>query len=469
MRNFVRKFKTTIVNDNQIQRQAEYMLLRDYQYHTWNLSNKIVQSQYFLKVFEEMLLYKHPETYEKLKTIQKQINQLNQEKGKNVKESLKILYTQINDLKKDHKTEYEAFLRNQSIQNFTYGSFTDDYSDILPSTIRTTLNSKVFGEFNNRWKDFKLGKASIQTYKKTIPVPFQKTAITDLKKEEDGSYTFKLFKIKFKILLGKDLNNTTHILEDLINSGGKFKMGDSSYSFDGKDLYFIMNLKTTETKMKHNPNIVAAVDLGISRMATLIIRDVSSKNTNNYIERKFYGDDSLMKKVIYLNNKGSNINRYALGKTGKGRLHAIGKKQKFKEKIGNFRDNFNKKIAHQIIQRCVANNVSKIILEDLSGIGELNQFMKNWPYYDLQTKIKHKALEYGIEVKLISPEYSSQTCSSCGHVSKENRNTQKSFDCTECTYKANADVNAAINLVNFACGITIQKKKGKKVEEIKTI
>lgn len=469
MRNFVRKIKLTIINDVQAERLSQYQILRDYQYNTWKLANKIVQGQFFLKVYEDMLLYKYPETYKKLKMIEQKINQLSSEKTKEAKESIKILYQEKNNLKKLHQEEFEVFLRNQSIQNFTYGSNADEFRELLPGTIRTTLNSKVFGEFKNKMKDFMNGSASVQTYKRTIPVPFQKSAINDFKKEEDGSFTFVLFKIKFKCLLGKDLNNTTHILDDIINQTGQFQMGDSAYCFDGKDLYLISNFKTEEIKDKRNTNIVAGVDLGVTRMATLIIRDITANKTSQFIERKFYGDESFMKKIQYLNNKGSNISRYSLGKTGKGRLHAIGKKQQFKEKIGNFRDNFNKKITHQIIQRCVANNVSSIVLEDLSGIGELNQFMKNWPYFDLQMKIKHKAYEYGIEVTSIAPDYSSQTCSNCGHVCRENRIEQKSFQCVECEYKANADVNAAINLVNFSKGITSQKIRKKNTVKLEKV
>ncbi len=52
----------------------------------------------------------------------------------------------------------------------------------------------------------------------------------------------------------------------------------------------------------------------------------------------------------------------------------------------------------------------------------------------------------GLLVK-VDPRYTSQTCSSCGHVAKENRTTQASFECVECGYVANADFNAARNIL----------------------
>jgi len=464
MRNFVRKIKLTIINDDQNDRKIQYQSLRNYQYHSWKLANKIVQGQFFLKVFEEMLLFKNPDSFEKFKKINKKIQHLNNSiKTIEVKNELKNLYNQILEIKNEHKEEFETFLRNQSIQNFTYSSNVEDYSSILPSTIRTTLNAKVYSEFNNKYKEFQKGIASIQSYKRTISVPFQKKSLIDLKCEEDGSYTFTLFKIKFKCLLGKDLNNTKHILDELIKNTGKFILGDSAYSFNGNELFLIANLKTSEIKSKQNPNIIAGIDLGITRMATLVIRDINSTSTTNYVERKYYGDNSFMKKVNYLKNHGSNLSRYTLGKTGKGKLHAIGKKQDFLKKMGNFRDSYNKKIAHNIIQRCINNNVSLIVMEDLSGIANRLTYLKDWPYFDLQTKIKNKALEYGIEVQSNPPEYTSETCPNCGYVHEDNRKTQKDFFCVKCEYKNNADVTASINLINFAKGISIQKKRIKKL------
>ncbi len=49
-------------------------------------------------------------------------------------------------------------------------------------------------------------------------------------------------------------------------------------------------------------------------------------------------------------------------------------------------------------------------------------------------------------VEKISPAYTSQRCSACGHVDGRSRESQASFRCTACTFTANADVNAAINI-----------------------
>ena len=60
--------------------------------------------------------------------------------------------------------------------------------------------------------------------------------------------------------------------------------------------------------------------------------------------------------------------------------------------------------------------------------------------------IKYKAEREGIEVRFINPAYTSQTCSKCGHVHRDNRQTQSQFKCVECGFELNADHNASINI-----------------------
>ena len=88
-----------------------------------------------------------------------------------------------------------------------------------------------------------------------------------------------------------------------------------------------------------------------------------------------------------------------------------------------------------------------IQMEKLTGITEAaDKFLKNWSYFDLQTKIEYKAREAGISVVYIDPKYTSQRCSKCGYISADNRKTQAMFFCCKCGFEANADYNASQNI-----------------------
>jgi len=52
----------------------------------------------------------------------------------------------------------------------------------------------------------------------------------------------------------------------------------------------------------------------------------------------------------------------------------------------------------------------------------------------------------GVLIK-VNPRYTSQTCFECKHIAKENRQTPAKFECVQCGHKANADVNAAKNIL----------------------
>ena len=72
----------------------------------------------------------------------------------------------------------------------------------------------------------------------------------------------------------------------------------------------------------------------------------------------------------------------------------------------------------------------------------------NWSR--LMTRLKDKMAANGGRLVVVPAAYTSQTCHECGHVAKENRDSQAVFKCVECGYRANADVNAAMNILSRA-------------------
>lgn len=452
---FCRKIKIAVVEPDKEKRSEQYSKLREIQYNVWKLANKIIQGQYVAKFLPEIVVFKHQQNHSEFKQIELQLAEISKIKKLTPanKELKRQLYEKRKEFIQTYQSEIDEFFRNQSIQNFTYSLNGVEFKDLIPSNIRASLNQKIYKDFNNAYKRFAKGEIKLQSYKRTIPVPFQAKAINNLTAtvNENGKkeYTFTMFGIDFVCLLGRDGNNTAHILDDLIAKTGQFELKDSSFSIKGTELFLNASIATEQVKTKKNENIVAGIDLGVSRMATMVIKDITSKNSTYYIERKYYGDKSFMDRAMAHQHRLKEVSRNVMGKTGKGRLHAQKKKLENKAKFQNFRDTFNKKIAHSIVQRCLANSVSKIYMEELSSnIGEENFFMKNWPYFDLQQKIINKASEYGIEVLKVPAAYTSQRCAKCGNIDSNNRVDQKEMNCTQCDYKGNADVNAAINIID---------------------
>ena len=68
----------------------------------------------------------------------------------------------------------------------------------------------------------------------------------------------------------------------------------------------------------------------------------------------------------------------------------------------------------------------------------------------ISKRLQDKMDANGGHLVIVSAAYTSQTCHKCGHVAKGNRDSQAVFRCVECGYEANADVNAAMNILGRA-------------------
>lgn len=74
---------------------------------------------------------------------------------------------------------------------------------------------------------------------------------------------------------------------------------------------------------------------------------------------------------------------------------------------------------------------------------------ENDSFFSLQRQVERRALERGIPVIYVNPEYKSRRCSRCGHFG---RRSKKHFECPHCGYVAHADVNAAFNIATTSLG-----------------
>ena len=79
----------------------------------------------------------------------------------------------------------------------------------------------------------------------------------------------------------------------------------------------------------------------------------------------------------------------------------------------------------------------------------LNRSISDASWGSQFAKIEWVAAKTGKPVIAIDPKYTSQECSSCGHVSRANRDGEK-FICEECGYTAHADTQAARTILRRA-------------------
>lgn len=66
--------------------------------------------------------------------------------------------------------------------------------------------------------------------------------------------------------------------------------------------------------------------------------------------------------------------------------------------------------------------------------------------YSMKDTVIRMSGNYNVNVVLVNPDFTSQMCPKCEHISKTNRKSQETFCCEKCGHENNADINAAINI-----------------------
>ena len=99
------------------------------------------------------------------------------------------------------------------------------------------------------------------------------------------------------------------------------------------------------------------------------------------------------------------------------------------------------------------NNNSVIVCEDLKNVKlnskfgrKFNNRLQYWSYKQTISSLASKCEEQGVSLVKVSPAYTSQTCSMCGTIDKDNRKGEL-YECS-CGMLIDADYNAAINILH---------------------
>ena len=212
------------------------------------------------------------------------------------------------------------------------------------------------------------------------------------------------------------------------------------------------------------------IDMGIARFATLSdgshIEPLNSFKKHQ--QRLARYQRAMSRKVKFSNN-------WKKAKAQVQRIHT---------RIANARKDFLHKASCQISQ-----NHAMIAIEDLQvrnmsksakGNSEqhgkmvkqksgLNRSILDQGWSEFRRQLEYKSAWNGGFVIAVPPQYTSQTCPCCGHVSKDNRQTQARFECIECGFEENADLVGAINVLArghrvLACGEPVQLGRSMKQE-----
>ena len=343
------------------------------------------------------------------------------------------------DIKSDIFKNAQKSLTNSNpiFQNIAFGTGIDT---------KSAITQRVKKDFKTSLKNgLAKGERTITNYKRDYPLL---TRGRDLKFQyKDDDIIIKwVNKIVFKVVLGSgkikenkiELQHTLHKIIDK-----EYKVGQSSLQFD-RNNNLILNLNL-DIPYKPKTEVVEGrtlgVDLGIKYPAYMCLSDDTYK-------REHIGsiDDFLRIREQMQDRRRKLQHDLKFIKGGKGRNKKMQALDRLRDKEKNFATTYNHMISKNVVEFAKKNQCEYINMEKLTKDGFNNVILRNWSYYQLQQYIEYKAEREGIKVRYIDPAYTSQTCARCGHVDKENRQTQEKFICTKCGFELNADHNASINI-----------------------
>jgi len=236
----------------------------------------------------------------------------------------------------------------------------------------------------------------------------------------------------------------------------------------GKWFVSVLMRREVEQPLPHGPS--TGIDVGIARFATLsdgtFLAPLNSFKKHEQRLAKY--QRRMARKTKFSNN----------WKKARGRV------QRIHSSIANARNDFLHKATTQIsknhamvcIEDLQVRNMSKSASGTLEAPGRkvaqkkgLNKAILDQGWGEFRRQLEYKTRWNGGEFVAVPAAYTSQTCPCCGHISRENRQTQALFACVSCGYENNADHVGAINVLAaghavLACGEPVQSGRSAKQE-----
>lgn len=174
------------------------------------------------------------------------------------------------------------------------------------------------------------------------------------------------------------------------------------------------------------------------------------------------GEKNSGKEITQVRDKYAKVRASVQKKASKGTRSSRRRCRQLLKRLSGREQRFQALVNHTISYRHVQYAKAtgqKIALEDLTGIRERTNELprskterrrsNSWAFYQLRQFITYKAVKFGVELVLVDPRYTSQTCHHCLHIHPvrgESYRSGKSFRCGHCGWHGDADLNGAKNI-----------------------
>lgn len=226
-------------------------------------------------------------------------------------------------------------------------------------------------------------------------------------------------------------------LEHYLQSEWQF--GTAKIVKSGKHYYMHISVTTDvpEFQLETVRNVV-----GIDRGLRQIVTTYDNKGRTQFVNGQF------------IKQKRNHYKQLRASLQAKGTQSAKRRLLKLAERESRWMNDVNHCLSKTLVQQYGKHTL--FVLEDLTDVTfdtvskrkkESRYEHHSWSFYDLEQKLAYKAIQNESQVITVSAQYTSQRCSKCGIIRKENRNRDNhSYHCHNCGYTSNDDRVAAMNI-----------------------
>lgn len=377
--------------------------------------------------------YKNEEHFEKMLEDQfieafDKINVKNPEK-----KNLESYNFRLKLLNKYVSLKRKNFFKGQTNLNFiSFVRYIQDF--IIKKMNKVTYKSLTFNHMNVIGKTMNvsgmLEKSHTKLTNTIIHINLPKIAIIDLPVRHSKKYhgTFK----DYKYFLNKTTGQKQYLIQisfDEVKKEVKITLvrdiiKNISDNYEGKQIlgvdvntkHNIFALSNYETQ-KIDKKLVKKIVREKKKLKKIQSQRDKLKLPKEYSKRQKRIQDKINKQVAYLQNYACHL----LLKNHKNSILVM--------------ENLERNL-----KKCKINNIQ---YEEELNYNDLFSLLR---IYSMKNTVIRMSRNYNVNVVLVNPDFTSQMCPKCGHISKNNRKSQETFCCEKCNYKNNADINAAKNI-----------------------
>ena len=315
----------------------------------------------------------------------------------------------------------KVFSRNE-LHALLYEKVRENFG--LKSQLTCNALKHVSSKYKSAFKNKHKLKTAICFRKQTMVLQIGK----DFSYAKNGDLSITTLKNRCKGVKFHEYQNPYHNDETWIKGGAQISIRDGSVY-----LHQTSHKEIEQTLKNHN---VIGIDVGVNQ--NLVASNGSNFNT--------FSGNSINQKTKYKLKRSSLTKKrkkaHQCTRTRSVRRHL----KRLSSRERRFVKNQNHIISKELVKQATKKDISVISMEKLTNIRKsskiLSKNLHGCSFFELQSFVKYKAERNGIKVIFVNPAYSSQTCSKCGCVKKQNRNGNQ-FKCIKCGYELHADLNAS--------------------------